>query len=306
MNEGVLFLSKTIKKYNRSPLNWVGNKFKYLEEINKLVGGGKYTNIFDVFMGSGNILLNLDCEAINFVGNDNIPLTSKLYEAISMVSDDFTLEELEDIIGNWDNFSDKKNYYDFRDYWNGKYLNNVYNRSFILETIALLKMCSNSMVRFNPSKGYFNQGFRGLAKGKKEFFSEVMKSNIIKQLNILRNTLTSKSFHFTVGDFKDTLLKTTENDLIILDPPYILRADMYDTNFSKDDDSFLLEFIDANKCSYVYFNYLESGGLVNETLSEFITLSNPPTIVELNSKTLAGQGRVGTKAIKEVMISNII
>ena len=47
-------------------------------------------------------------------------------------------------------------------------------------------MCSNSMVRFNPKEGYFNQGFRGLGK-KKEFFTQKMKEMCISQINYLSN-----------------------------------------------------------------------------------------------------------------------
>lgn len=276
-----------------------------MKNINNLVKGKEYYRVYDVFMGSGNILLNLDCFAEDFIGNDNIPLIPHLYKSISNVEDDFTLEELQFIIDYWNKFSDKKYYYCFRDYWNEKYLNFRYDRNFIYETIVLLKMCSNSMVRFNASKGYFNQGFRGLAKGKTEFFSENMKSSIIIQLNELKSNLQSKRFDFIVGDFKDALSKASGGDLVILDPPYILRTDMYDTNFSREDDIKLLEFLQTTGSDYIYFNYLESGDYINEDLIKFINTHNPYFVEELSNKTLAGQGRQGTKKVVEVMISNI-
>ena len=46
------------------------------------------------------------------------------------------------------------------------YDDTLHDKDFIYETVILLKMCSNSMVRFNATKGYFNQGFRGISKGK--------------------------------------------------------------------------------------------------------------------------------------------
>ena len=62
----------------RSPCNWIGNKYKYMENINNLVKGKEYGRVYDIFMGSGNILLNLECFAEDYIGNDNIPLIPRL------------------------------------------------------------------------------------------------------------------------------------------------------------------------------------------------------------------------------------
>jgi site-specific DNA-adenine methylase len=41
-------------EYIKSPLNWVGNKFKYLKTVNQLIQGKAYNKVIDCFMGSGN------------------------------------------------------------------------------------------------------------------------------------------------------------------------------------------------------------------------------------------------------------
>lgn len=292
--------------YTKSPCNWVGNKYKHLNKVNEIVGGREYRYVIEPFMGSGNILLNINTPATKYIGGDNIPLVPKLYSYMQENKHEYTQKEFEDILRAWHYFSDKEDYYAFRSYWNSKYTNNVYDKNFAYETIALLKMCSNSMVRFNKN-GEFNQGFRGLAKGKTEFFSERMKNNITEQLNTLSTILNQRNYSFLVNDFKDTLKLVSQDDLIVLDPPYIMRTDMYDTNFSKEDDEYLLEFLANTKSDFLYFNYLESGGVVNKKINDLFgsTKHKFLRIENINNKTLSGQGRKGTKEVKEVIITNI-
>lgn len=290
--------------YTKSPCNWVGNKYKHLDKINEIVDGRDYRYVIEPFMGSGNILLNINTPATKYIGGDNIPLVPKLYSYMQENRHEYTQKEFEDILKAWHYFSDKEDYYVFRNYWNAKYTNNVYDKNFVYETVALLKMCSNSMVRFNR-KGEFNQGFRGLAKGKSAFFSERMKYIIIKQLNLLSIALNQRNYIFKTRDFKDTLKLASPKDLLILDPPYIMRTDMYDTNFTEEDDESLLYFLSNTKSNFIYFNYVESDKILNEKIDFLIIHSNAYKITEINNKTKAGQGRKGTKEVKEVIITNI-
>ncbi|HOL74673.1 MAG TPA: DNA adenine methylase [Bacteroidales bacterium] len=48
-----------MRKYVKSPLNYIGNKYKYLDVINNIVNDNNYNKIIDVFMGSGNIIFNI-------------------------------------------------------------------------------------------------------------------------------------------------------------------------------------------------------------------------------------------------------
>jgi site-specific DNA-adenine methylase len=57
-------------QYMKSPFNWVGNKYKFIDQINEKVKNKKYDMVVDLFMGSGNIILNLECESRLWIGND--------------------------------------------------------------------------------------------------------------------------------------------------------------------------------------------------------------------------------------------
>jgi site-specific DNA-adenine methylase len=42
-----------MSNYIKSPVNWVGNKYKYLDTINKLISGKKYKNVYELFFLKG-------------------------------------------------------------------------------------------------------------------------------------------------------------------------------------------------------------------------------------------------------------
>lgn len=287
----------------RNPFNWVGNKYNYMKTINKEIANKKYNTIYELFMGSGNILVNLHAEADLYIGNDIIPLLPNLYNSMEIM-EDFKIEELNSIINEWNNFSDKKHYYEFRDHWNKKYLSKQYDRNFVYETILLLKMCSNSMVRFNRKEGYFNQGFRGLGKGKTEFFSPLAKNKIIQNLNEFKQNLNKRKYTFYHGDFKQ-LMKAGKDDLVILDPPYILSEGMYGTNFTEEDDAKIFEFLNNTKADFILFNYLTSGDRVNGALQNFLDNNEGLYMETINVRDSTGQGRTEGKEVVEVMVSRI-
>jgi site-specific DNA-adenine methylase len=273
-----------------------------LDTINELVKGKKYNKVVDVFMGSGNLILNIDCNADKYIGNDKTKLIPKLYTEISKYK--YTLDELEVIINQFNRFSEKDDYYKFREYWNQKYADDKFDKAFIYETILLLKMCSNSMIRFNH-EGVFNQGFRGLGNSK-EFFADSMKKLCVDGLNNLSDTLKSRPYEFIVSDFLD-LDKADlygENNLLILDPPYILRQDMYSQDFSSNHDRNLVNILQDTKSDFIYFNYLERDGESNNNLNN---ITKQFKTIHINNKTSSGQGRSqGNREVEEVIITNIL
>lgn len=290
---------------SKNPFNWAGNKYRYIEDINTVVKSKKYINTYDVFMGSGNIITNLHSQSNNFIGNDIIPLLPNLYNYIASELYNYDIEELKSIVDTWSRFSDKKFYYDFRDHWNNKYLSNKYDKMFVYETAILLKMCSNSMVRFNKTKGYFNQGFRGLGGNKKEFFTERSLNKIVKDLNIFKMKLQNKTFEFYNKDFRFILDKVNKDDLVILDPPYILSEGMYGNDFTGKDDQAILDFLENTKADFILFNYLESGDRVNYGLQSFLENNKHLTIKEISSSNATGQSRKNIKKVSELLITNV-
>ena len=291
---------------NKTPFNWVGNKYKFMDEINRIVRGRVYNNVIDLFMGSGNLLLNIDVQSNKYIGNDKIKLLPSIYRELNLNNYTYILQDIEDVLNKFNRFSTKESYYTFREYWNKKYLTDKFDKEFIIETILLLKMCSNSMVRFNPKEGYFNQGFRGLGK-KKEFFTDKMKNMCIQEINNLSKLLTGYEWEFYNKDFLEyqDIQYANSKDLLIIDPPYLLRHDMYDTDWTIEHDNKIFELLRNTKNDFIYFNYLERDGVINKPMLDFIN-ENKLKYIEINNKTLAGQGRSeNIKSVKEVIVTNV-
>jgi site-specific DNA-adenine methylase len=249
-------------------------------------------------MGSGNILIEL-AQTHTIIGNDIIPLIPNIYKnfASFLISE----EHFKDIINNW-KFSEKEHYYIFRDYWNNKYLNNNYDESFLLETFLLLKMCSNSMVRFNQN-GKFNQGFRG-CRCYEPFFQDKHINKWTISLIRIKNILKEAKTDFYNLDIIKFLqqINIDEKTVFIFDPPYILSKEMYAFDFLKSTEKSIMDFILLNNIKFIYFNFESHEQTVNKQSIDFANKFN--TIV-LKNKSVAGQNRNKTLMVKEVLITNI-
>jgi site-specific DNA-adenine methylase len=270
--------------------NWLGNKLKYLDVIKPFAD--KFTTIVDPMMGSGNLLVALGKQSI---GNDIIPLMPRLYNEWGFFRKD--KESFIFILNQYNKFQAKEDYYKFRAAWNKKYLSKEISDYFLIETFMLLKMCSNSMVRFN-SKGEFNQGFRGTTG---EFFKDSQIDKFVTELGEMKvkGTFCNKD----VLDFLSTTTFDFSNSLFIFDPPYLLEESyVYSDAFDKDREGKIFDFIVKNNINFVYFNFINRDGKIHDQLDAFIKDNHYVTIL-LKSKTATGQGRTNTKEIKEIMIS---
>ena len=80
---------------------------------------------------------------------------------------------------------------------------------------------------------------------------------------------------------------------------------MYTVDWNKEHEDKLNKLIMNTKNDFIYFNYLERDGIVNQELVDIIK-KRGLTVVEINNKTSAGQGRSkNTIEVKEVLITNI-
>jgi len=270
--------------------------------INSIVPKKHYNNIIDVFMGSGNILFNINAIANKFIGNDIISLMPQIYNVLILNKYKYNIDNVNEICYYYNNFSENQNYYNFRKDWNIKYKSNYCSKSFILETIMLFKMCSNSMVRFN-SKGEFNQGYRGATDA---FFNEIKKNNIINDLNKFILHINDK-FNFTNYDCIDLINNIdNENNLLILDPPYVLSCNGTYNNktYDKEKDLQILNYLHNTKNDFIYFNYLTNDNIDN-TYKELNMFYKKYNYKIINNKNSSGQNRKSNvTTVNEIMVFN--
>lgn len=287
--------------------NWVGNKIKYIDIIKKYTE--KFDTIIDPMMGSGNYLIELSKNK-NIIGSDILKLMPMIYSNFNKF--DIDIETFKSVSDRWNNFSVLESYYDFRKYWNKKYINNQFDNIFLIETFLLLKLCSNSMIRFNKS-GEFNQGFRGIKLDSlgnpTSFFSHPQFQKFQSQLYNIKQTLSGNTTkQFLNMDMRDFIkLEMPYNNFIfIFDPPYILDENaMYSTNqYTEQHDANIFNFIETNNIPFLYFNFKNRNGIQYKFLDEIIK-NNKYICIELNDKSYSGQNRTQTSEITEIIVTNI-
>lgn len=238
----------------KSPMNYVGGKYKLLEQILPLFP--KNINTFvDMFAGGANVAINVNA--------DNVVINDKLTQLIGMYSwfDSFATE---DILATVDGLVEK---YELSKTNLGGYLKLRYDYNIDPTPDKLYTLVCygfNNQIRFNK-KDEFNIPF-----GKdRSSFNPAMRKNLIS----FCNTLHSGNFEFTDYDFRDFPLNSLDlDDFVYCDPPYFNTPATYNTGWSEVEEQKLYEVLNAlNRMSirFALSNVMEHNGKENPYLKEF-------------------------------------
>lgn len=198
------------EKYIKSPLNYVGGKYKLLKEILPLFPNN--INIFvDLFGGGFNVGVNVKADYIIY--ND---ISSQVTELLDYIK----CNNIEDILFEIDNYikqyglskENKTGYLSFREDYNGG------NRTPI-KFYTLLCYAFNNQIRFNKNDDY-NMPF---GKDKSSFNSTLRQKFIdfhsrINSINCISLNSSFEYFNFT---------KLNNNDFVYCDPPYFNSVAAY-------------------------------------------------------------------------------
>jgi 16S rRNA G966 N2-methylase RsmD len=115
--------------------------------------------------------------------------------------------------------------------------------------------------------------------------------------------LNKNNYTFTAFDCLNLLNNiSNENNLIILDPPYLSSLGMYNMTYNKEKDLQILDYLKQTKNDFIYFNYLHNDNFEYNELKEFIKNYN---YMVINDKNCSGQNRKNQfKSTQEVLIYN--
>ena len=216
--------------YIKSPLNYVGGKYKLLPQIIPLFPSGIDTFI-DLFGGGGNVCANV--EANHIVYNDINPKIVELLSYFASNNVPTLLAEIDAIIQKYElSKTNSEGFMKLRSDYNSSQ-----ERS-CMQLYMLICHAFNYQIRFN-SKGEYNMPF-----GKdRSCFNDTLRKNFIHfvvQLNTSDIKFVSKSF----TDLKLNNLKP--NDFVYCDPPYYNSVAAYNENggWTGADEKTLLEMLD--------------------------------------------------------------
>lgn len=282
-NKERLFLcevfSKEKKKMNIAcPFNYIGGKFKLLEQLQPLFDEKEV--FLDLFSGGGNVGINSSSSKVVF--NDSNEMLIDLIKFIKDTDTAVLLKQIDNIIDEYDlsNTSlygysyydcdssrglaeyNKERFFKLRDEYNAKVLAGETDYSILY---VLMVYSFNNQIRFNR-KGLFN-----LPVGKRDFNSK-MRSKLV----LFSEELKSKDVKFMKKDFREISLDDfSQKTFIYCDPPYLITNATYNENgmWTEIEEKALLEFLDeanAKGFSFALSNVLESKNKRNDILYNWI------------------------------------
>ena len=241
----------------KSPMNYVGGKYKLLPQILPLFPKNIETFV-DLFCGGFNVGINV--EAKNIVANDICLPVIEVYKGIQKEGMPNALNKVKDTIKefglsktNEEGFKEIRNFY------------NKGNKEWYI-FYSMLTHAFNYQIRFNRN-GEYNMPF---GKNRSSF-----NPNLEKNFIEFSNAISDKNITFCSSDFKKLKLDClTNKDFIYLDPPYLLGCASYNESdgWNETQERELLnicDMADKNNIKFGISNVLIHKGKSNDILIEW-------------------------------------
>lgn len=252
----------------KSPLNYVGGKFKLLPQILPLFPDNINT-FYDMFCGGCNVGVNIKANKI--VCNDKEQVVINLMNDWKQINSNQALKLLEETIDKYK--LSKTNEEGFKN------IRNDYNRGEQSWHMfyAMLTNAFNYQIRFNKN-GEYNMLFGR----NRSYLNPTLKSRFIKFIDRLNNT----NIEFLNEDFRYLNSKElSDKDFVYFDPPYLVTCAAYNEKdgWNQQDDIDLMNLCDRlnnNNVKFAMSNVFENKGKSNDMLKEW---SNKYNVYHLNN-----------------------
>lgn len=258
----------------RSPLFYVGDKYKLISEIKKHFPEN-INRFVEPFVGGGSVFMNIEAKefALNDIDTNIIEIHKMLcgyasdrcefYRKVEEVVEQYGLScsYKKDIVPNELKKEFVKTFYAKFNKEGYEALRSEYNQSYersVFYLYILLIYGFNRMIRFNKS-GNFN-----LPVGNVD-----MNQNTIKALNDYFDITIIKKPQWFNLDFEDFIdkIEVTQNDLVYLDPPYLLTFSEYNKYWNDKTEIRLLDLLNklnARNIRFAISNVIHYKGKTNQ------------------------------------------
>lgn len=282
-------------KLVKSPLNYTGNKYRIMEQINKYFPK-KIDCMVDLFCGGATVGLNTNAKKVIFVDNNEKVINLLIFLSKQDFEDfirkcesqikkynlsysykfgyKFYRNQCKDTNAN-NGLKDynSKGFYQMREDYNALTDKNTDHANVLL--YLLMVYAFNNDIRFN-SDGYFN-----LPVGK----TDLNKMNVDKIRDYIER-IQSIEAQFICASFEDLdkLGIISQADFVYMDPPYLIGNAVYNAGWGSLQEYALLDFIDTlidEKIEFALSNVLQKVGRTNEPLaywchknSSMVTINN--------------------------------
>ena len=248
------------KKYLKSPLNYIGGKYKLLPQLIKYFPE-KINTFVDLFSGGFNVGINL--ESKKTICNDINSFIIDLYKKLYYTNIEEIIDKIESRIVEYSLSKENENgFKKFRDFYN--------KTKDPIDLYTLSCYSFNYQFRFNNDKDYNNPFGRNRSQ-----FSNNMKSNLI----LFTDKLKKMNIEFISKPFDEIDLSNLgSEDFVYCDPPYLITNGSYnDGNRGfkdwKEQEELklykLLDKLNENNVKFALSNVIEHKGKENINLKEW-------------------------------------
>ncbi len=282
--------------YIKSPLNYIGGKYKLLSKLLPLFPSNINTFV-DLFTGGANIAVNV--EASNIIANDQLTYVIDMYKYFQNTPIEIILQKIQNRIEYFQLDQQNNNgYIQLRHEYN--------NTPNALDLFILTCFSFNHQIRFN-NKHQFNTPF---GKERSSFNASIEK-NLIQFCSQIRE----KNINFLNLDFIHIDMDILSNDdFVYCDPPYLISTGSYNDgnrgfkNWTEKEEYQLLELLDFlnNKnikfaLSNVLFHKEKSNLILIEWAKKYHI-----NFIDNNYKNCSYQLKGRSSNTVEVLITNYI
>ena len=262
--------------FYESPLNYIGSKYRALNEISKYLPK-KINTFVDLFGGGFNVGINISAKSI--VYNDINYLVTDLIKFLKFNDTYQFILKVKQLIKRYNlKPQSKEGYIKLRSLYNSKSLKE--RQPLMLFTLVLYGF--NQQIRFNSNYLFNNPiGMR--------WFNDLVLEKLISFSNILKE----KNIIFFSKDFLELEKFLKKNYFIYMDPPYYLTTSSYNDGrrgfkgWNETLENQFLKFVsklDNNKFKFMISYLLDHKGKTNKNIINWIKKSKY-RLINLNIKT---------------------
>ncbi len=297
-------------KIKRSPLFYVGDKYKLMKQLSSLFPQ-EVDTFYEPFVGGGTVFLNIQAKKYFLNDNDKNLIAIHKFLIESSNNPDSFFKNVEKII---------KKYHLSRSYKEDvipaslkKEWKKTYFARFNKEGYEKLRVCVNKHIKNDPLILYilliygFNRmlRFNGGGKFNLPVGNVDFNKNVVNALNGYFDFVQNKKMTLSSKDFRTYFVnrKYSKNDFVYLDPPYLITASEYNKRWDQKAEADLLKMIDDLDKKGVRFalsNVTHYNGSRNDLLIDWMKKYKTHKI-ESNYISYHNNGK---KQIKEVLITN--
>ena len=247
----------------KSPFNYIGNKYRIIDELLDLFPGNIVTFV-DLFCGGCDVCANVDAEH-KFANDINYHVIDIL-ESFQQHDIHFILDYIDRTIEEWHlSKEDEASYRAFREFVN--------RQGTPLDLYTLMNYSFNYQFRFNSRQGFNNTFGRNRSS-----FNDAIRNNLITFHPLLAG------IQFSSVDFMDFNYDVLdEGDFIYADPPYLLTCGSYNDGkrgfkgWNLQDDLNLMNLLcelSLHGINFALSNVIEHKGKTNVELIQWAQANN--------------------------------